>query len=130
MVVIELLKKSLLSAVATTNMVIELLRVKVVPELREQYIQKDAEIWTQALTKYPGFLGKEVWINPQEPTEVILVIRWATREQWKSIPLKLLGTIEKQFAQQLGNTYQIVESSEYQVRKFPVVADNDSLLVR
>ena len=100
-------------------MVIELLKFKVAPEHREQFIQKDAEIWTQALAGCPGFLGKEVWINPNEPTQVILVIRWATREQWKSIPLELLDAIEQQFAQQLGDIYQIVEVSEYQVRKFP-----------
>lgn len=102
-----------------TTVVIELLKVKVAPEHREQYLQIDAEIWTQALARCPGFLGKEVWSNPNEPTEVILVIRWASREQWKSIPLELLDAIEQQFAQQLGDTSQIVEVSEYQVWKFP-----------
>ena len=96
-------------------MVIELLKVKVAPEHREQFIQKDAEIWTQALALYPGFLDKEVWINPNEPTEVILVIRWATQEQWKSIPFKQLQQIEARFTQQIGNTYKLIESSEYQV---------------
>lgn len=102
-----------------TTVVIELLKVKVAPELLEQYLQKDAEIWTQALARCPGFLGKEVWNNPNEPTEVILVIRWASRKQWKSISLELLDAIEQQFVQQLGDTYQIVEVSEYQVWKFP-----------
>lgn len=55
-------------------MVIELLKVKIPPELREKCIQKDAEIWTAALAKYPGFMGKEVWINPNDPTEVVLII--------------------------------------------------------
>lgn len=97
-------------------MVIELLKVKVAPEHREQFIQKDAEIWTQAIALYPGFLGKEVWLDPNEPTQVILVIRWATREQWKSIALEQLQAIEQRFTQQIGNTYQLIESSEYQVR--------------
>lgn len=66
-------------------MVIERLKVKVSPELRERYIQKDAEIWTAALSSYPGFLGKEVWIDP-ELSEVVLVICWANREQWKLFP--------------------------------------------
>jgi len=101
-----------------TSVVIELLKVKVVPEHREQYIQKDAEIWTQALARCPGFLGKEVWINPKEPSEVILVIRWATREQWKSIPPERLQQISQKFDQQLGYTHQIVDSAEYQAR-FP-----------
>jgi antibiotic biosynthesis monooxygenase (ABM) superfamily enzyme len=37
--------------------VIELLKVKIPPKLREKFIQKDAEIWTAALAKYPGFMG-------------------------------------------------------------------------
>ena len=100
-------------------MIIELLKFKVAPELQKQYLQKDAEIWTQTLASCAGFLGKEVWLNPNEPTEVILIIRWASREQWKSIPLELLNAIEQQFAQQLSNNYQIVESAEYQVKNFP-----------
>jgi uncharacterized protein (TIGR03792 family) len=99
--------------------VIEFLKFKVTPELREKFIQKDAEIWTTALARYPGFLSKEVWIEPNAPAEVALVIRWATREQWKSIPAEQLEKIEARFAQQMGKTYELVQSSEYQVRKFP-----------
>jgi uncharacterized protein (TIGR03792 family) len=99
--------------------VIELLKFQVAPEERENYIQKDAEIWTTGLAKYPGFLGKEVWINPNDPTEVIFIIRWATQEQWKAIPLEDLQMIEDKFTQAMGKSYPIVESAEYQVRKFP-----------
>ncbi|AFZ32913.1 hypothetical protein Glo7428_4471 [Gloeocapsa sp. PCC 7428] len=103
-------------------MVIELLKCKVDPDLREQYLQLDAEVWTKALAECPGFLGKEVWLNPQETSEVILVIRWATKEQWKAIPDEFLNRIEQLFLQQMGRTYKIVESAEYQVygdRLFP-----------
>jgi uncharacterized protein (TIGR03792 family) len=100
-------------------MVIEWLRVVVTPALRERYIQTDAEIWTAALSRYRGFLGKEVWINPTDIAEVVLVIRWATREDWKSIPEEELAEIEREFNAAMGEgTHQIVESREYQVRKF------------
>ncbi|WP_017318064.1 TIGR03792 family protein [Mastigocladopsis repens] len=100
-------------------MIIELLKVKVPPEQREKYIQKDAEIWTAALAKHPGFLGKEVWSNPKDATEVVLVIHWATKEHWKAIPQVELEAIEQKFSEAMGKSYPIVESSEYQVRKFP-----------
>jgi uncharacterized protein (TIGR03792 family) len=96
-------------------MVIELLKCKVDPDLREQYLQLDAEVWTKALAECPGFLGKEVWLNPHEASEVILVIRWATKEQWKAISDEFLNRIEQLFLQQMGRTYKIVESAEYQV---------------
>lgn len=100
-------------------MVIEFLKFKVTPELREKFIQKDAEIWTTAISRYPGFLSKEVWIDPNAPAEIVMIIRWATREQWKSIPTEQLDKIDAKFAQQMGKTYELIQSSEYQVRKFP-----------
>lgn len=97
-------------------MVIEFLKIKVTAENREKYLQLDQEIWTKALAKCPGFLGKEVWLNPDKPTEVILIIRWASREEWKSISAQLLEQIEQQFALAIGSIgHQIVESIEYQV---------------
>lgn len=100
-------------------MVIEWLKVNVAPELREQYIQKDEEIWTAALAQYPGFLSKEVWISPDRPEEVILVIRWESFEQWDAVPPDVLERVEAEFNEALGDVYEIVESSRYQVRKFP-----------
>lgn len=100
-------------------MVIEWLKVNVTPELREQYVQKDNEIWTSALSRYPGFLGKEVWISPDDLAEVVLVIRWETLEQWKAIPAEDLQRIDAEFVAAMGNTNRIVESSRYQVRLYP-----------
>ncbi|NJN12908.1 MAG: TIGR03792 family protein [Richelia sp. RM2_1_2] len=97
----------------------ELLKFKIAPEYREQYIQRDAEIWTAALANYPGFIGKELWINPNDSTELVMVIRWKTRKQWKSIPSEEIDAITQRFDQELGFSYEMVESSEYQVRKFP-----------
>ena len=103
-------------------MVIEWLKLRVSPELREKFIQKDAEIWTSMLATYPGFLGKEVWINPETPTEVIIVIRWASREAWESVPSERLKYVEKQFTQEFGEQQEIIEAAEYQVRKFPLAS--------
>lgn len=98
-------------------MEIEWLKVRVSPELREQFVQKDAEIWTSALAKYPGFLDKEVWISPDNLAEVILVIHWQSFEQWQAIPAEELERIEAEFREAMGNTYTLVEGSRYQVRK-------------
>lgn len=100
-------------------MVIEWLKVRVSPELREKFIEKDAEIWTAKLASYPGFLSKEVWMNPETPSEVVLMIRWASLEAWKSIPPEQLEQTEQHFNQEFGKEHQIIEAAEYQVRKFP-----------
>lgn len=102
-------------------MVIEWLKFRLDPELREKFIQKDEEIWTATLAKYPGFLGKEIWINPNVAEELAIVIRWQTRENWKNVPNDVLAETEQKFSQAMGeDKYQMIETGEYQVRKFPV----------
>ncbi|MEM9507875.1 MAG: TIGR03792 family protein [Cyanobacteria bacterium P01_E01_bin.35] len=103
-------------------MVIEWLKFNVDSESREQFIQQDEKIWTASLSTYPGFLGKEVWIEPNAPGKVIFTIRWQTREQWKGIPLKDLAKIEQEFSSVMNTmniSYKMIESKEFQIRKFP-----------
>ncbi len=97
-------------------MVIEWLKFRIQPEFREVFIQKDTAIWTAALSQYPGFLGKEVWLNPHKLDELILVIHWETREDWAAIPMTFLFQVEQAFAKEMGkDNYQLVETGEYQV---------------
>ena len=101
-------------------MVIEWLGFRVKPELREKFITEDEKIWTSALATSPGFLGKEVWIEPELSDRVYFVIRWQTREQWKAVPMQLLEETEAKFMSAMGQgNYEMIESKEYQIRKFP-----------
>ena len=91
-------------------MVIEWLKFRVAPEFREPFIQIDTDIWTSALENYPGFLGKMVWISPIDLTELILVIHWATREDWQAVPQTDINQIDQQFDQAIEFDYELVES--------------------
>ncbi len=101
-------------------MVIEWLKFSVPEDKRELFIQHDLEVWTPFLEQCPGFLTKEVWIQPDQPQEVVIMIRWNSREQWKSISVKDLKQIEQQFDQSISFDYEMVESQDYQVRRFPM----------
>ena len=103
-------------------MIIEWLRFRVKEESREKFIHQDRLIWTEFLSTIPGFLGKEVWLEPKAPNTVVFVIRWRTRSAWKSIPRQDLKRIDDHFAavmEILGIKYQSVGGAEYQIRKFP-----------
>lgn len=101
-------------------MVIEWLTFRVPAEQREAFVQVDGEIWTSALQQYPGFIAKETWIDPQDDTTVILVIRWRTREEWKAIPAEDLAAVGAQFDAALNVDYTLETSREFQVRRFPI----------
>jgi len=95
-------------------MVIEWLKFRVVPELREAFIQKDEEVWTEAFKQVKGYLGKEVWIDPDN-NDVVIIIRWESMAIWKSIPQAEINRLE----QLMGSlNLPIIESRAYQVRKF------------
>lgn len=104
------------------TMVIEWLKFSVPSEAREHFIQKDLEIWSPFLEKSPGFVNKEIWISPTDEREVVVIVRWASREQWKSISEDDLAAIAQQFDTAVGVDYDTVESKEFQVRRFPQAA--------
>lgn len=104
-------------------MVIEWLKIRVSAELREKYIQVDSQVWTPMLASYPGFLGKEIWLDPASSTEIILIIRWASRQQWKSISSERLVETEQLFLQELGASSEIIEEAEYQVQRFDLTSE-------
>lgn len=95
-------------------MVIEWLKFRVPPEKWEAFIQRDEEVWTAGLRSLPGFLGKETWLDPDK-NEVVMIIRWETRELWNSVPQ---STLEELDAKMGELQMPIAESREYQVRKF------------
>ena len=95
-------------------MVIEWLKFQVPPELWEAFIQRDEEVWTAGLQKSPGFLGKEVWIEPEQ-NEVVLVIRWQTQDDWDAFPTEEVERLD----QAMGELRMpIIESRRYLIRKF------------
>lgn len=101
-------------------MVIEWLKVRVPAAQRERYIQVDDQIWTPALQQYPGFMGKETWISPEDDEVVIFVIRWRSREDWFAIPEDELAEINTRFDAAIDFSYTMEHSKEFQVRRFPV----------
>ena len=97
-------------------MYIEWLKFWVQPELRSQFIQHDERIWTQALSQNTAFVRKEIWLNPDQADEVIAVIHWSDRLQWKAIPAAELAQIEHNFQTALGEgVYRLLEAKEYEL---------------
>ncbi len=97
-------------------MVIEWLKFRVSPTLRQQFLEADRAIWTAAFTPYPGFLGKQVWAPPDQPEIVIIVVQWQSRELWRAFPGDRLTKLNHQFDAEMGATnYELLEIGDYDV---------------
>lgn len=94
-------------------MVVEWQKIRVEPEVRDDYLKKDREIWTAGLAREEGFLGKEVWLGDEGA--VILVIRWQSEEHWKGIPQERLDELDSRFREAVPEGWELVETRSYEV---------------
>jgi uncharacterized protein (TIGR03792 family) len=101
--------------------VVEHLRVKVPADARQAWLEAERGSWEPWLAQQPGFLGRDLLWDP-EREEGTLLIRWASRAQWKAIPLEELETVQEHFEQlardatgsREGNPFPLVFEGELQ----------------
>ena len=101
--------------------VVEHLRVKVPSEARQAWLEAERGSWDPWLAQQPGYLGRELlWDSDRE--EGTLLIRWASREQWKQIPEAEIETVQEHFeqlarqatGQSQGNPFPLLFEGELQ----------------
>jgi uncharacterized protein (TIGR03792 family) len=78
--------------------VVEHLRVQVSAEAREAWLEAERGSWEPWLAQQEGYLGRDLlWDAERE--EGTLLIRWASREQWKRISASEVEAVQKRFEQ-------------------------------
>ena len=101
--------------------VVEHLRVKVPAAGRQAWLQAERGSWEPWLQRQPGFLGRELlWDEARE--EGTLLIRWASRDQWKRIPEAEIEAVQERFeqlareatGQNQGNPFPLLFEGELQ----------------
>lgn len=101
--------------------VVEHLRVKVPAEARQAWLEAERGSWEPWLQRQPGYLGRQLLWDPSRE-EGTLLIRWASRQQWKAIPLAEVEAVQEQFEQLArratglpqGNPFPLVFEGELQ----------------
>jgi uncharacterized protein (TIGR03792 family) len=79
-----------------TVAVIEHLRVKVPAAARQAWLEAERGSWEPWLARQSGYLGRELhWDAEREEGQ--LLIRWASREQWKAIPAAEVEAVQERF---------------------------------
>jgi len=76
--------------------VVEHLRLQGPAETQAAWIEAEQRTWDPWLRQQKGFLGREVlWDADRQ--EGVLLIHWANRQDWKSIPMHEVATIQRNF---------------------------------
>jgi uncharacterized protein (TIGR03792 family) len=76
--------------------VVEQLRLRVPAGQRQAWLEAERGSWEPWLARQDGFLGRELFWDPARE-EATLLIRWASRGQWKSIPAPEVEAVQERF---------------------------------
>ena len=86
--------------------IIEELTLTMQPERVDAYLERDARVWTPFLESCDGFLGKETWLPDDRPGTVVLIIRWASMEQWKRITPDQVDEVDREMGELVPETLE------------------------
>jgi len=101
--------------------VVEHLRVKVPAEGRQAWLAAEQGSWEPWLAQQDGFLDRQLlWDAERE--EGTLLIRWASKDQWKAIPPEAVEAVQARFEElarqatgtTAGNPFPLVFEGELQ----------------
>ena len=83
-------------AAMTADPAVELLRLAVPAAQRQLWLEAEARTWQPWLEQQTGFLGRDLFWDPVDE-QGVLVIRWASRDQWKAIPVESVERVQAEF---------------------------------
>ena len=98
---------------------VELLRLGVPAAHRRAWLEAEKASWEPWLAQQPGFQGRQLLWDRQRQ-EGTLLIRWASRDQWKAIPEAEVGRVQERFEQRArqltgqatGNPFPLLAEAE------------------
>ncbi len=99
--------------------IVEQIRLSVPSKNRRAWLMAEEKTWKPWLAQKDGFLDRQLlWDRHKE--EATLLIRWSTRERWKSIPKSEIGEVQELFenvardltGQDSGNPFPITYEGE------------------
>ena len=93
--------------------VVEWLEFQMPASEREDFIERDERVWTEALREHPGFLHKSVWTSPERPESVVFAIYWASREDWSAFPEAKIEDLDRQMQ---PTNAELIDAKEFNVR--------------
>ena len=76
--------------------IIEYLRLSVPSEDKQSWLAAEKDTWEPWLEQQKGFLGRQLLWDPKNQ-EATLLISWASREDWKTIPQSEINIVQDHY---------------------------------
>lgn len=101
--------------------VVEQLRLHVPSDQREIWLSAERSTWQPWLEAQSGFLGRDLYWDPDRE-EALLLIRWASREQWKAISDQDVESVQASFDAAAKTALHLADDAP---SPFPLVAEGE-----
>ena len=86
--------------------VTEELRLKVPSKYKDAWFKAEKNIWEPWLLNQEGFMGRQIFWNPDEEQALILV-NWKEKKLWKSIPMKEVIELQAKFEETIKKSLDL-----------------------
>ena len=107
--------------VLASEFVVEMLRLDVPAAQCQIWLEAEASTWQPWLERQDGFLGRDLYWDPKLE-QGILLIRWASRDQWKAIGAEAVDQVQQRFDAEVnssigreldaGSAFPLLEAAE------------------
>lgn len=98
--------------------IVEELRIKVPSKYKKEWLKAEKEVWDKWLATKDGFLGRQIFWDANK-SQGLLLVTWASKQKWKSIPEDEVLKIQKQFEEKVreyldisSNPFELVYEGE------------------
>ncbi|MFO7628011.1 MAG: TIGR03792 family protein [Prochlorococcaceae cyanobacterium] len=102
--------------------VVELLRLGVPAQLRQAWWAAEQSTWGAWLQQQSGFLARQLLWDPARQ-EGLVLIHWASREQWKAIPQQEVMAVQRRFENAARAAIRAAGESPAQGTLFPLLEE-------
>ena len=88
------------------KMVIEELRLKVPADAKAAWLNAEKKIWEPWLSSQDGFQGRQLFWD-KEKEEALILVKWKSKNLWKSIPMSEVNIIQKKFEDDIKSVLNV-----------------------
>ncbi len=117
---IQVVNATLMESFTTSNtLIVEYIRLSVPSKDRRAWLIAEGKTWEPWLAEKEGFVNREL-LWDQKKQEATLLIRWSTKEKWKSIPQSEIDQVQENFekiardltGKESGNPFPVIFQGE------------------